>query len=594
MRNAATVLGIIRERGKHRLPLEDVYRQLYNPDLYLAGYDKIRRNDGAMTPGTTPETVDGMSLEKIHRIIDALRQERYRWTPVRRVYIPKANGKKRPLGLPSWSDKLLQEVVRAILDAYYEPQFSDRSHGFRPKHGCHTALRAIQKWDGSTWCIEGDIKGCYDNIDHEVLLSILQENIHDNRFIRLIANLLKAGYLEEWKYQNTLSGVPQGGICSPLLSNIFLDRLDKYVEAVLLPTYNTGERRKKNPAYMALQMRMLRRKHQGNITEYKALRKQLHRTPSYDMTDPDFRRLRYVRYADDILFGFIGPKEEAQHIKAQLKKYLAEVLKLELSEEKTLITHVKTERARFLGYEILRFHDDTKHDKDGRRSINGDISLQIPKDVVQARCQLYTKHGKAHHRAELINDDDYTIINDYQRQYRGYVQYYLLAHNIHDLNRLRWVMLTSLLKTLSAKHKESVNSIVKRYKSTVHTPEGPRRCFEVKVERAGKTPLVARFGGIALKRQPKGHIEDVPTTITGRPRTVELLQRVLAGTCEICASTERTEVHHIRKLADLQQKGRGEKPLWMKTMAARRRKTLVVCHHCHRKIHSGTINASIK
>ncbi len=594
MRNARTVLGIIRERGKQGLPLEDVYRQLYNPDMYLEAYDKIRRNDGAMTKGTTQETVDGMSLEKINRIIDDVRHERYRWTPVRRVYIPKSNGKKRPLGIPSWSDKLLQEVMRAILDAYYEPQFNPCSHGFRPKRGCHTALREIQKWGGTTWFIEGDIKGCFDNIDHAILLSILREKIHDNRFIRLIENLLKAGYLEEWRYHKTLSGTPQGGIISPLLSNIFLDRMDKYVEAVLLPHYNKGERRKRSKEYAVTQMRMLTRKKKGRVEEYKELRKQLQSMPSYDMTDPDFRRLRYVRYADDFLLGFIGPKEEAQKIKEQLRGYLEEILKLELSEEKTLLTHVRTERARFLGYEITRFHDDTRHDKDGRRSINGDISLQIPKDVVNARCQLYMKDGKAHHRAELMNDDDYTIISDYQSQYRGYVQYYALAHNIHDLSRLRWVMLTSLLKTLAAKHKESVNRIVKRYKSTVQTADGRLRCFEVKVEREGKKPLVARFGGIALKRQPKGQIEDVLTTIMIKPRTVELVQRVLAGTCELCESTDRTQVHHIRKLADLKQNGRKEKPLWVKTMAARRRKTLVVCHNCHWDIHRGVINASIK
>src|SRR5262245_30697424 len=332
MRNAATVLGIIRERGKQGLPLEDVYRQLYNPDLYLHAYDKIRRNDGAMTKGTTPETVDGMSLDKINRLIDDVRHERYRWTPVRRVYIPKSNGKKRPLGIPSWSDKLLQEVMRSILEAYYEPQFSPCSHGFRPQRGCHTALRAIQTWDGSTWFIEGDIKGCFDNIDHALLLSILREKIHDNRFIRLIEHLLKAGYLEDWKYNKTLSGTPQGGIISPLLSNIFLDRMDQYVETVLLPQHNKGERRKKNKDYMATQMRMLRRKATGKVTEYRELRKQLQRLPSYDRTDPDFRRLRYVRYADDILLGFIGPKEEAQHIKAHLRRYLADTLRLELSE----------------------------------------------------------------------------------------------------------------------------------------------------------------------------------------------------------------------------------------------------------------------
>ena len=192
----------------------------------------------------------------------------------------------------------------------------------------------------------------------------------------------------------------------------------------------------------------------------------------------------------------------------------------------------------------------------------------------------------------------YSIVSRYQDEYRGYVQYYILAHNLHDLSYLRWIMLTSLLKTISAKkggkHKESVNQVAKRLKSTVATPDGKLRCFEVKKEREGKKPLIARFGGIALRRQPRGKIEDVPTTITVRPRTVELIQRVKAGTCELCGSTDRTQVHHIRKLADLKQKGRKEKPLWIQTMAARRRKTLVVCHTCHWDIHRGTINASIK
>ncbi len=175
MRKAETVLSVIRERGKRGLPLTDVYRQLYNEELYLRAYGRIYRNDGAMTRGMTDETVDGMSREKILSIIEALRGERYRWTPVRRVEIPKKNGKTRPLGIPTWSDKLLQEVMRLIMEAYYEPQFSDLSHGFRPQRGCHTALASIQRgWTGTKWFIEGDIKGCFDNIDHEVLLKILR------------------------------------------------------------------------------------------------------------------------------------------------------------------------------------------------------------------------------------------------------------------------------------------------------------------------------------------------------------------------------------------------------------------------------------
>jgi group II intron reverse transcriptase/maturase len=235
------------------LPVEDVYRLLYNPDLYLRAYAKLNSNAGAMTPGATEETVDGMSLEKIHTIIETLKNERYRWTPVRRTYIPKKNGKLRPLGMPSWSDKLLQEVIHSILSAYYEPQFSEHSHGFRPRRGCHTALKEItQKGRATKWFIEGDISACFDKIDHTILLKILLEKIHDNRFIRLIKGLLDAGYLENWKYNSTYSGVPQGAVVSPILSNLVLDKLDKYVEQELIPAYTRGQRRSVYPPYNVL------------------------------------------------------------------------------------------------------------------------------------------------------------------------------------------------------------------------------------------------------------------------------------------------------------------------------------------------------
>src|SRR5262245_56297451 len=247
MRDAETTLAIIRERGKRGLHLEDVYRRLYNPDLYLRAYGRIYRNDGALTEGTTKETLDGMSMKRIMDTIELLRQERYRWDPVRRAYVPKKGGKRRPLGIPTGSDKLLQEVIRSILEAYYEPQFSPNSHGFRPGRGCHTALKDIyHAWTGTKWFIEGDIKGCFDNIDHTILLSILREKIHDNRFLILGENLLKAGYLEEWTYRPTLSGTPQGGVISPLLANIYLDRLDKFVEQTLIPEFTRGEFKKRN------------------------------------------------------------------------------------------------------------------------------------------------------------------------------------------------------------------------------------------------------------------------------------------------------------------------------------------------------------
>jgi group II intron reverse transcriptase/maturase len=252
MQTAEALLEIIHERGKRGLPLERLYRHLFNPELYLRAYGKIYRNDGAMTPGVDAETVDGMSLKKIQAIIEALRYERYRWTPVRRIYIDKKNSsKKRPLGLPTWSDKLLQEVIRSLLEAYYEPQFSDRSHGFRPGRGCHTALREVANtWTGTNWFIEGDISDCFGSLDHEVMVTTLAEKIHDNRFLRLVRNMLTAGYLEDWVYNATLSGAPQGGVASPVLSNIYLHRLDAFVETVLIPEYTRKARRARNPAYL--------------------------------------------------------------------------------------------------------------------------------------------------------------------------------------------------------------------------------------------------------------------------------------------------------------------------------------------------------
>src|SRR5216684_1794630 len=253
MRTAETILNIIQDRGKRKLPLDDVYRQLYNPDMYLRAYARLYQNDGAMTPGITEETVDDMSTEKIASIIEAIRYERWKWTPVRRKNIPKRKGGTRPLGMPTWSDKVVQDVIRSILEAYYEPQFSQHSHGFRPKKGCQTALIDIHEtWTGTKWFIEGDIKGCFDNIDHHILMNILRENIQDNRFLRLIEGALKAGYCEEWTYHPTLSGTPQGGIVSPILSNIYMDRLDRFVQETLIPEYTCKDERQENPIYKRL------------------------------------------------------------------------------------------------------------------------------------------------------------------------------------------------------------------------------------------------------------------------------------------------------------------------------------------------------
>jgi group II intron reverse transcriptase/maturase len=584
MQSAATVLGVLRERGRRGLPLHELYRQLFNPQLYLLAYGRIYANQGAMTPGATQETVDGMSQAKISRIIDAMRHERYRFAPVRRVHIPKKDGKTRPLGLPTWSDKLVGEVVRLLLEAYYEPAFSDRSHGFRPRRGCHTALREIANtWTGTAWFIEGDIADCFGSLDHEVMIKILAEKIRDNRFLRLVRNMLTAGYLEDWRWGATLSGAPQGGVASPILSSIYLHKLDEFVEMVLIPEYTRGERRARNSVYLDLANQLAKARRRGDRAQARELRKRMASLPSADPGDPEYRRLRYCRYADDHLLGFTGPKAEAEEIKQRLAQFLREELKLELSASKTLITHARTGAARFLGYEITIQHSNTKATR-RRRSVNGQVALRLPLDVIKAKSAPFLRGGKPAKQKALTNGDDYTIVATYGAIYRGIVQYYLLAGDAYRLHRLRWVMETSMLKTLAGKHRSSMAKMAAKHKAKIMTPHGPRTCFEARIERDGRQPLVARFGEISLRQRKTATVTDRQPIRVDYPHK-ELLTRLLAGTCEICQQAGEVEAHHIRKLTDLGAPGPLQ-PQWASAMANRRRKTLVVCATCHGMIHA--------
>jgi len=567
---------------------------MFNRNLYLTAYGKIYRNAGAMTPGTTKETVDGMSEEKIASIMEAMRYERYRCNPVRRMYIPKKNGKQRPLGMPTWSDKLVQEVLRSILSAYYEPQFSDHSHGFRPGRGSHTALQEIyDKWPGTNWFIEGDISTCFDRLDHELILKTLQEKVHDGRIIRLVQNMLDAGSMENGKRQKTLSGTPQGGSISPILSNILLDKLDKYVETVLIPKYTRGEKKRPDPEYIQLQRQYYVQRKRGNKEEARSLRKQFQAIPSIDTEDPNYRRLRYVRYADDFLLGFIGPKSEAEEITKEIREFLQEELKLELSEAKTLVTNARSEKARFLGYEIGVTQADAKRHKDtrkngtiSRRSINGRAKLTIPKDVRDAWSQKYMRNGKAVHRSELENESVFDILTKYQLEFRGIANYYQLASNMHTLKYLKWVMETSLTKTLAMKLKCSVNQVYDKYRAEIEANGKTYQGLRVIVSREGKDPLMATWGGIPLIWDRKATLEDRPKQLYGNARS-ELEKRLLARECEHCGATDHIEVHHIRALKGLQKDTGREKPEWVKIMAARRRKTLVLCRTCHQDVTYG-------
>ena len=557
MRIAETILESIKDRGSRGLPNEEIYRHLYNPDLLLRAYGRIYKRPGATTQGITEETTDGMSMEKINTLIEQFRCERYQWTPVRRIYIPKKNGGRRPLGIPVWQDKLVQEAMRSILEAYYEPQFSDLSHGFRPNRGCHSALMEISGWQGIDWFIEGDIKACFDSIDHDLLLSILAEKTQDARFTGLLGRLLKAGYVEYGRHEPTPVGTPQGGPVSPILANIYLDKLDRFVENTLIPRYTRGKRQTA--------------RHWREVVRQQ------------DSGAGNSRRLRYIRYADDFLIGFTGLEAEAQAVKRHLHQFLMATLKLELSAEKTLVTHARTEEAQFLGYAIKRMAENTNRKK-GQRPVADALSLNVPIKAMKERCSFYKKRGRIIPRAELLHNSDYDIIHLFQSRYLGYVQFYILAHNLHILNELRWVMETSLLMTLAKKRQTSVNQLAQRYETTIQTPYGPRKCLEMQVK--GKKPRIARFGGIPLKRRKGAAMDRQPQKHGIEYKQPELIERLLANQCEYCGSMGRVEVHHVRKLADIDKGGRAPRPQWAQEMVAHQRKTLIVCRSCHRAIHS--------
>ena len=599
MLSAENYLCVVQARSQRGLPLERVYRNMRNRDLFLMAYGKIYANKGATTLGTDPtDTIQGMSLARIDKILEQLRNGTYQWKPSRRIYIPKKNGKMRPLSIPNWSDKLVQEVIRMILESYYEPQFRHSSHGFRPCRSCHTALHKIKhQWRGTKWFIEGDIKGCFSNICHQKLLDLLSHKIHDNRFLKLIREMLKAGYIDDWVYHQSYSGTPQGGIVSPLMSNIILHELDCFVEDIIIPQYTKGDVRKANPVYSKIIGQKQKARRDNNKYLYKSLSQAQRTVPRGDTKDPNYRRLRYIRYADDFLLGFAGSKSEAIVIKEQISQFL-QGINLQMSEEKTFITHALTQKARFLGYEICTRRCNTKLVKrpDGvkARSINDSIELRVPSDVRSKWIARYSKAGKPIHIGSYTELSDYEIVSAFGAQLRGLVNYYAMADNIGTaLNRVRWFCLESTRKTLASKHRiHSSQSSHLRYKHKGGVSRNGKQEWQhirITIHRKEKRPLIAKCGEIPLKTKKSVYSSDtIPPMFLMRTRS-ELVVRLLAEKCELCGEKANLEAHHTNKLKDLKKrwKGKKSKPKWVQWMIARNRKVIVVCQGCHQDITHG-------
>ena len=582
---------------------ERLYRVLFNEEMYYIAYQRIYAKPGNMTKGVDGKTIDGLSISHIERLIDTLKNETYQPNPSQRVYIPKKNGKMRPLGIPSFIDKLLQEVIRMILEAIYEGSFENTSHGFRPTRSPQTALWSIQKsFNGTKWFIEGDIKGFFDNINHEVLMTILSERIADERFLRLIRKFLNAGYVEDWVFHNSYSGTPQGGIISPILANIYLDKFDKYINEYI-QNFNKGKRRKENPIAKHLGHRkaklVAKLKKTENETERQQLLAQIREIvkdrlnyPAGDEMDSDMKRMKYVRYADDFLIGVIGSKEDCIHIKEDIKNFMAEKLKLELSDEKTLITNAR-KHAKFLGYDIfVRKSNDTHRDKNGHlvRSLDHKIVLYLTTEVMRKKLLEYdavkitVQNGKEvwkpKARPYMNNLDDLEIISQYNSEIMGFYNFYSIANNSPVIDQFYNIMEYSMYKTYAGKYRTSKKKIIEKYKKNgiFGIPYTTKKGKEVIREFYDK--------GFKRKELPNRYLDDrQPNTIAITGGRNGLIKRLQARVCELCGATDNLEMHHVRKLKDL--KGKSD---WEVKMIARKRKTLAVCSVCHHKIHAGKLD----
>lgn len=601
MRSPERVLNSLNEHSKDSsYKFERLYRILFNEELFYVAYQKIASNGGSTTKGSDGRSIDEMSLARIETLIASLKDESYQPHPSRRVHIPKKNGKTRPLGIPAFEDKLVQEVVRMILEAIYEGHFETTSHGFRPKRSCHTALLHIQKtFSGAKWFIEGDIKGFFDNIDHDVLVGILRERISDDRFIRLIRKFLKAGYVEDWTFHNTYSGMPHGGIVSPILANIYLDKLDKYVKEYIRH-FDMGTKRRPGKESNDLAnerkrtVRKLKKVKDGTekaalVARLKAIEQERAAFPSGDEMDGSYRRLKYIRYADDFILGVIGSKEDALRIKEDIKSFLSESLALELSEEKTLITHTG-KSAKFLGYEItVTRNNHQRRDVQGRlrrtygKRVRLNVSMATLRDKLleYGAMEIKLRNGKEiwkpKCRSGLIFNDDLEILDRYNRETVGFCNYYLIANNCVVLHNFRYIMEYSMYKTFAGKYRSTVRKINKKYRLN--------KLFTVKYEQKGVIKS-RTFYKTSFKRRTtafNGSCDIEPYSIADVSRT-NLTDRLKAEKCELCGATGKLIMHHVRNLKDL--KG---KESWKRLMSARKRKTIALCPSCHRLRHLGKV-----
>ncbi len=486
----------------------DLYRLMYSPRLYVDAYERIKSKPGNMTPGPDGSTLDGFSMRSIEEIAARMRDESFQFSRARRVQIPKPSGGKRPLGIAPPRDKVVQEAMRTILEAIYNSPlgstFSENSHGFRPGRGPHTAIRAIRtRWSGVCWVIEGDIKGCFDNIDHSRLIDVLRKRISDERFLNLVRKSLTAGYLEFRTPVNSIIGTPQGSILSPLLANIYMHELDLFVDGIAKREERPPQRvYTKEYADLTNRIRRLRRRltraeadaKEAIMEELEATKKAMRTTRPFVANSAGIQ-VRYVRYADDWVIGINGPKELAVRIREEVGDFFSSQLKLTLSLEKTHIRHAKTEEAFFLGTCLTIGHDDDrvttirrKGSPITKRTGGWTPKLMAPVDRIVRRLNergICGHTGNPVAVATWMTMDDEQIIEAYNSVLWGYLNFYSFAANIARLGRVQYIIQHSAAKTLAGKHKSSRPKMFRKHGRNLtirrELPDGSIRTWALKL-----------------------------------------------------------------------------------------------------------------
>jgi group II intron reverse transcriptase/maturase len=556
---------------------DSIYKLMFDYRMYEIAYHNLKSKPGNLTPGIIPETLDKFSMEWIDETIMLMKNEQFQFKPGRRVMIPKPNGGKRPLTVASPRDKIVQEVIRMILSAIFEPTFSENSHGFRPGRGCHSALRKIKTQFGATsWFIEGDISKCFDSFDYHILMKIIEEKITDRRFTNLIWKTLRAGYFEFKNYQHSISGTPQGSVISPILSNIYLDKLDEFIE-FFQSKYNKGSEATRNPAWRKLEHLRAKAIKSGDNLIANSYLKKMQLIPSRLPNDPNLRRLYYVRYADDWIIGIRGTRTDAVNLLAQIKEFLKLELNLDLSDEKSKITNPRTDRALFLGTLIgISSHKYYYDGKSGTRLRSASqIRMLAPLDRIYEKLSqvnlMDRKNMKGSPKFLWLYNDKNEIITLYNAVLRGYLNYYSFVMNYGTLTAsLTHILKVSCAKLLAAKFNlQRVSKVLGKF--------GPDLKGNDKVA----------FIKPPMKIKPwdfKVGTSDYIKIIFSSGLSAASLNNL---SCTNCGSNYRVEMHHVRMLKDLNPNLSAIDRLMIK----QKRKQIPLCRSCHLEHHRNKVKS---